>query len=59
MTDNVMVSPSCGCVFCDLELSPDDNGYHQLPEEGDFLWAALGTTKFKCPNSPHPKAGLQ
>jgi len=50
-------TPSCGCIFCDLDLVPDDKGYHWYMDWVD------GKTMFKCPifetNSPHPKADQQ
>ena len=50
------VTPSCGCIFCDLDLLPDDKGHHWVTD-------SEGKTKFKCPNfeanSPRPKADQQ
>ncbi len=27
--ENIKVTPSCGCVFCDLDLKPHEDGYHR------------------------------
>ena len=52
------VTPSCGCVFCDLDMVSDDEGYHWVIDWVD------GKVRFKCPifdapSSPHPKADQQ
>jgi hypothetical protein len=26
---NIKVTPSCGCVFCDLDLRPHEDGIHR------------------------------
>ncbi len=30
--EDVTVTPSCGCVFCDLNLEPNKDGFHYDPQ---------------------------
>jgi hypothetical protein len=42
------VTPSCGCVFCDIGLRPDGDGWHKLDFGRGKLSKAPST--IKCTN---------
>ena len=41
---NIRITPSCGCVFCDLdiELHEDAIGFHHVGPKGERIECTLG-----------------
>jgi len=55
MTEKIEVTPSCGCIFCDLGLDGKD-GFHKTPS-GEVFRCLLEWPDYS--SSPHLKADQQ